>query len=41
MRDLRADWKSWSTAERALAIVLVALLSGALPVMLTIEIAGS
>jgi len=41
MRDLRVDWKSWSTAERVLAIVLVALLAGSLPVMFAIEVAGS
>src|SRR5262249_28046272 len=38
MRDLRVDWKSWSIAERVLAIVLVALLAGSLPFMFAIQI---
>jgi hypothetical protein len=28
MRDLAADWKRWSTAERLLAAVLVLMLIG-------------
>ena len=38
MRDLAADWKKWSSAERLLAVVLVLMLIG-LP--LRVLIAGA
>ena len=38
MRDLMADWKKWSSAERLLAVVLMLMLIG-LP--LRVFIAGA
>jgi hypothetical protein len=33
MRDLRADWKRWSRAERALASVIVVGMTIAIPAL--------
>jgi hypothetical protein len=36
MRDLVADWKKWSRAERLLAVVITLLMGAALPLGLLI-----
>ena len=37
MRDLVADWKKWSPAERAAALALLALVSALLPLGIVIS----
>jgi hypothetical protein len=41
MRDLVRDWRKWSRAERLAVLFLAAMLTGLVPVALTIVIHNS